>query len=247
MMRILPWEGRVAIVFLLFALAFNLVHYAVFHDGRYIAMFILAQLGFLPVSVYLVTVVINQLLGRREKQAMLKKLNMVIGSFFSEVGTGLIRLIARGESAGRKTRNHFLVGPEWGNAEYSRAHARLKEWDSGIRRTEVDWEALRAFLMAKRDFLLSLLGNPNLLEHESFTDLLWAVFHLAEELGNRKRVSSLPESDYDHLVGDISRVYVLLLSEWLDYMKHLQADYPFLFSLAVRTNPFNPEANAEVV
>jgi hypothetical protein len=246
-MRVLPWEGRVAIVSLLFAFAFNLIHYEVFHDGRYIAMFILAQLGFLPVSVYLVTVVINQLLGRREKQAMLKKLNMVIGSFFSEVGTGLIRLVAKGESAGRTTGNHFLVGPEWGNAEYSRAHARLKEWDGGIRHTEIDWEALRAFLLAERNFLLSLLGNPNLLEHESFTDLLWAVFHLAEELEHRRSVSSLPESDYEHLVGDIRRVYVLLLSEWLDYMKHLQADYPFLFSLAVRTNPFHPDAKAEVV
>ena len=247
MMKVLPWEGRVAIVFLLFALAFNLIHYAVFHDGRYIAMFILAQLGFLPVSVYLVTVVINQLLGRREKQAMLKKLNMVIGSFFSEAGTGLLRLISKGESSARATRNHFLVGPEWRSSEYSRAHAQLKDWDGEIRHAEIDWEALRAYLMGKRDFLLSLLGNPNLLEHESFTDLLWAVFHLAEELGNRKSVSSLPESDYEHLAGDIRRVYLLLLSEWLDYMEHLQADYPFLFSLAVRTNPFNPDAKPEVV
>lgn len=245
-MRFLPWEGRVAVVFLLFALAFNLVHYAVFHDTRYIAMFILAQLGFLPVSVYLVTVVINQLLGRREKQAMLKKLNMVIGSFFSEVGTGLLRLVVKRESAASTTRTDFLVGPGWGDAEYGRARARLKEWDGKIHPTEIDWEALRAFLLAERPFLLSLLGNPNLLEHESFTDLLWAVFHLAEELGNRKGVALLAESDYEHLSGDLRRVYVLLLSEWLDYMKHLQADYPYLFSLAVRINPFDPDAKAEV-
>jgi hypothetical protein len=93
---------------------------------------------------------------------------------------------------------------------------------------------------------LHLLGNPNLLEHETFTNLPWAVFHLAEELGIRKNVSLLPENDYEHLLGDIKRVNVLLISEWLDYMKHLQEDYPFLFSLAVRTNPFNPDAKAEV-
>jgi hypothetical protein len=110
----------------------------------------------------------------------------------------------------------------------------------------IDWDHLRSFLMAKKNFLLHLLGNPNLLEHETFTNLLWAVFHLAEELANRKNVSSLPESDYEHLIGDIKRVNVLLMSEWLDYMKHLQGDYPFLFSLAVRTNPFNPDAKTEV-
>jgi hypothetical protein len=40
-------------------------------------------------------------------------------------------------------------------------------------------------LLSKRDFLVALMENPNLLEHESFTDLLWAVFHLVEELAVR--------------------------------------------------------------
>ena len=111
----------------------------------------------------------------------------------------------------------------------------------------MDWEGLRSFLVEKKSFLLSLLANPNLLEHESFTDLLWAVFHLAEELASRKDVSLLPESDHEHLKGDIRRVNVYLSTEWLAYMQHLQADYPYLFSLAVRTNPFNPDAKAEVV
>ncbi len=245
-MKFFPWEGRVAVVALLFALAFNLAHYAVFRDSNYIAMFILAQLGFLPVSVYLVTVVINQLLGRREKQAMLKKLNMVIGSFFSEVGTELLRLISQGEPDKRTIHKHLLVNSDWNGSDYSRAHARLGEEDIRLSHANIDWDHLRSFLMAKKNFLLHLLGNPNLLEHETFTNLLWAVFHLAEELANRKNVSSLPESDYEHLIGDIKRVNVLLMSEWLDYMKHLQGDYPFLFSLAVRTNPFNPDAKTEV-
>jgi len=99
---------------------------------------------------------------------------------------------------------------------------------------------------AKKETSCRIVPYPNLLEHETFTDLLWAVFHLAEELAYRKNVSLLPNSDYEHLIGDIKRVHVLLLSEWLDYMKHLREDYPYLFSLAVRTNPFNPDAKTEV-
>jgi hypothetical protein len=30
-------------------------------------------------------------------------------------------------------------------------------------------------------------------------------------------------------------------------MKHLKEDYPYLFSLAVRTNPFNPDASPVIV
>ncbi len=45
-----------------------------------------------------------------------------------------------------------------------------------------------------------------------------------------------------HLSGDIRRAYSILITEWLAYMKHLKSDYPYLFSLAVRTNPFDQTA-----
>ncbi len=49
-----------------------------------------------------------------------------------------------------------------------------------------------------------------------------------------------------HLYGDIRRANSLLIREWLGYMHHLQHDYPYMFSLATRINPFNPDATAVV-
>jgi hypothetical protein len=110
----------------------------------------------------------------------------------------------------------------------------------------VDLGALREFLLGRRDFLLRLLENPNLLEHETFTDLLRAVFHLTEELESRRDLAALPETDLAHLSNDIARAYSFLVREWLAYMKHLKDNYPYLFSLAIRTNPFDPQASAVV-
>jgi len=56
----------------------------------------------------------------------------------------------------------------------------------------------------------------------------------------------LPKSDYEHLGGDIKRVYSLLTREWLNYMKYMRGNYPCLFALAVRTNPFDPKASVIV-
>ena len=106
-------------------------------------------------------------------------------------------------------------------------------------------ENLRHFLNGEKDFLLTLLGNQHLFEHENFTDLLWAVTHLSEELALRGNLDTLSEADHSHISVDIKRVYALLLAEWLDYMAHLKNNYPHLFSLAVRTNPFDPNATAE--
>ena len=69
------------------------------------------------------------------------------------------------------------------------------------------------------------------------------VFHLVEELEHRHRLSQLPNEDLSHLTNDIKRVYTLLIHQWLDYMEHLKNNYPYLFSLAIRTNPFDQKAS----
>ena len=247
MLRFLPWRGRLGLVFLLFAVLFNVLHYRVFHDSDYIFKFILAQLGFLPVSTYLVTVIISQLLAKREKQAMLKKLNMVIGSFFSQVGLGLLNIIASGTETFSSRWQFIRISAEWHAADYANALLELETFDHRLASDRVRWKELQAFLVREKGFLLGLLGNPNLLEHEAFTALLWAVFHLAEELEHRTDVTKLPQTDVDHLTGDLQRVSGLLIRQWLFYMQHLQKAYPFLFSLAVRLNPFDPEARPEFV
>ncbi|HPM62599.1 MAG TPA: hypothetical protein PK955_08985 [Methanoregulaceae archaeon] len=90
---------------------------------------------------------------------------------------------------------------------------------------------------------MRLLENPLLIEHESFTDMLQAVFHLTSELTHRKDLTGLPANDQQHLTKDICRVYHLLIIQWLEYMRYQKQHYPYLFSLALRTNPFDQEAS----
>ena len=70
------------------------IHYAIFHDSHHIFVFLVEDIAFVPIEVLLVTLIIHRLLSSREKRAMLEKLNMVIGTFFSEVGTELLRRLS---------------------------------------------------------------------------------------------------------------------------------------------------------
>jgi hypothetical protein len=124
-------------------------------------------------------------------------------------------------------------------------HALLKEHSFRLDSREISLEELHTFLSQYKRFMLTLLENPQLFEHDRFTDLLHAVFHLAEELNARERLVDLPTTDYNHLSGDLTRVYSQLVIEWLEYMKHLKKKYPYLFSLSMRTNPF--DTNASVI
>lgn len=92
--------------------------------------------------------------------------------------------------------------------------------------------------------MVRLIEHPTLLEHENFTELLRAVFHLTEKLNYRKDLTKLPKHDRGHLSGDMKRMYKHLVTRWVDYMIHLKAFYPYLFSLEVRMSPYNPETPA---
>jgi len=218
----------------------------IFNRPRDTFFYLFQDFAFVPISVLVVTLIIDQLLRVREKRAMLSKMNMVIEAFFSEVGTRLLKSFTDFDLHYDKIRENLIITSNWSDQDFSIVKKHLKSYDFKIDSEKDNLEDLKSFLKGKRNFLLSLLENPNLLEHESFTDLLWAVFHLTEELDCRIDVRQLPDTDYKHLSGDIKRAYVLLIIEWLAYMQHLKKAYPYLFSLAVRINPFDPDASPEV-
>jgi len=157
-MKKFSWQIILGSSLILLSIILYLVHYAVFRDPHHIFIYMLGDIAFVPIEVLLVSLIVHRLLSEREKRTRLKKINMVIGTFFSEMGTELLKSFS-------------LLDPRCHN--------------------------LRKFL-------------------------------------------------YEHLAGDIKRVYSLLIHEWVDYMKHLKDKYPYLFSLAMRTNPFDREASVMV-
>ncbi|NWG02570.1 MAG: two pore domain potassium channel family protein [Syntrophaceae bacterium] len=183
------------------------------------------------------------MLSRREKLSRIQKLNMVIGVFFSEAGIELIRIFVDLDPKSEEIRKGLNITQKWTHQDFQVVSDHLKKSQYDIEISKSDLGFLKEFLLVRRDFLIRLLENPSLLEHESFTDLLRAVFHLTEELAYRKDPSHLPESDQRHIAGDMVRVYNLIVKEWLNYMEYLKANYPYLFSLAMRTNPFNRQAS----
>jgi hypothetical protein len=214
------------------------VHYLIFRDVHHIFLYLLGDLAFLPLEVLLVVIIIERVLARREMQAKLQKLNMVMGAFFSEIGNRLLRDLLEHFDNRSEISSHLNVTESWTKKDFRKADRFAHQLRIEVDCRNIDLGALKAFLEEKREFLLTLLENPSLLEHDRFTDLLWAVTHLDEELAVRSTLIDLPDKDLEHIAGDIRRLYDHLSSEWLDYVQHLKSKYPFLFSLVLRTHPF---------
>jgi hypothetical protein len=241
------WKVKVAFILIFSSAVLSLLHVFLFADLHSLLFYLALDVVFVPIQVLLVTVLIERLMNERERQTLMRKLNMVIGAFFGEVGNTLIKIMGAGRADSSALEQGLAVALDWGKSHYREAGEFIREYRWKLDAHSLKLDALKEFLLKNRNFVLGLLQNPNLLEHDAFTDLLLAVCHLTEELEARQSFEGLPPSDLKHLENDIQRAFRLLIREWLAYMRHLAIHYPYMHSLSVRTNPFNPSASPVVL
>ncbi|MFH1885553.1 MAG: hypothetical protein ABIM40_02555, partial [Pseudomonadota bacterium] len=214
------------------------IHYAIFHDAHHIFIYMVGDIAFVPVEVLLVTLILHELLKRREKKEMMEKVNMVIGVFFHEMGTELLNLMTE-FLADRRALEERLEGMrDWTEADFARAAAEASAFTPAFWCAGENLVELREFLVRKRGFIVRLLVNPNLMEHEQFPRLLWSVTHIIDELHMRPSVDKLCTLDGEHVAGDLRRAFHLLLSLWLSHMAHLKSAYPYMYPIALAQTSF---------
>jgi len=240
------WKTKLGSILIMVSLVFYFLHYIIFGDAPLILNSVLMSLGFVPIWIIVFTLILNQLLTRREKQIRLSKLNMLIGCFFSECGTPLMRILPDFDPNRNQLGKYLILTDQWSRKEFMAAQRFVRTFGYSITINIDKLEGLKRFLIEKRTFLLWLLDNPSLIEHESFSELMMAIFHLTDELSYRSDLNNLPDTDYAHLITDIKRVYASLMPQWIEYMQYQKASYPYFYSLAVRINPLSPNTSPVV-
>jgi len=188
-MKRFSWEIKFGLFLIILSIILYGIHYVWFQNLEHIYLWSMTSLAFLPISILFVTLIVNKLLIRRERRARMEKLNMLIGIFYSEVGTLLLEYISNWDSNLDKIRNQLIIDSEWTDEDFLKLSKRLRLYDYDVEYKKVDLVSLRSFLIEKRDFLLRLLENPNLFEHESFTALLRQFFILEKSLKEEKSLN----------------------------------------------------------
>jgi voltage-gated potassium channel len=186
----------------------------------------------------IVTSITQILIQSGQNRIRSKNIKTIIGVFFTEVGDELLKLFTQFDPNVDKIRKECLVVQSCSETDFISLKKRLDGYEYFIDPSLMDLERLGELLRKNGDLLLRQIENPSLIEHESFTEVLWAVIHLRDELISTKSYSDLSKSDRVHLANDINRAYSSVAQCWVDHMHYLKESYPYLFSLAIRTNPF---------
>ena len=251
MSKRMSWKVKFSIIMILLIIIIYGSNYLVLGDAEHIISYVWTHLGFIPVDILLVAFLLDEIIERKEKEAMLEKLDMLMSTFFSEVGNDLISQLSAANKYKTNTENLKSI-KNWEEKDYDNKLAELKnatidfQADIPLEQREEFLENLRTFLESKREFIINLMTNPNLLEKEEFTGLITAILHLDEELEHRKDLALVNDADFGHLNGDMQRVYDKLIHEWIYYLKYLYKHYPYMIALIVRTNPFDADADVYV-
>lgn len=217
-------------------------HYVIFKDLHHIMIFLVADIAFIPLEVFFVSVVLERIIEKRDERQITKKLNMLIGLFYQEVGNYVLTHFVTADEDLAPDEIDAAIDFKWNASKYEQLTRCIMAHKYHVSMPLIDLHELNDKLTTHKALIVNLITNPTIHEHGPFSEVLMSLFHLADELKTRP-LDALSKEDMDHLKVDIDRVYRFLAEEWVAYMSHLQVDYPYLFLTAVKYNPFDKRAS----
>ena len=106
-MQRIKWTALLALGLLTTSMVIYTMHYLVFGDLKFITRGGFASLAFVPIQGLVVTLIIAELMVIMNRGSRMQKMNMVIGAFFSELGTRLLHHFYVGDPNGQRLREVF--------------------------------------------------------------------------------------------------------------------------------------------
>ncbi len=228
---------HLAAIMLFVSLILYALDYFIVGKGEDVVVSFLGNFAFLPVYVLFVTLMIERVLKERERIALRQKLNMVIGIFFSEVGTELVRNLSGFIVESGELEKRLKVRPQWQVRDFRDADVFIASYEARVDSRMGDLGNLRHFVAGKRDFMLRMLENPNLWSMTS-SRIFSGHIPLVDELMSAELRDTLPTDLTTFRRHE--RAFGHLVREWLIYMRHLKEDYPTCFPWRCGRTPSIP-------
>ena len=112
-LKIERWQALFAISLVVLSILLFLLTYIIFGDERHILSRLAEEISFLPLEVLLVALIIEKIFSHMEKRNRMEKLNMVIGTFFIEVGTKLLTYLSDLDPELESIRSSLVIEDSW--------------------------------------------------------------------------------------------------------------------------------------
>ena len=215
----------------------HFIHFAIFRNVEHLFIYLIGDIAFIPLEIFFVSLIFERIIEMQNSAQALKKVYMLIEIFYIELGNKLLIQFSNTDEQVQNSLSKLNMTKEWSDENFSALKNFTKKLEHTVDLDSIDFNRLYNNLYEQKQLLISMISNPALTEHQSFSDTILATFHLLDELSSRD-FNLLEKKDHDHLKIDIERAYKGLANDWVIYMEHLSKEYPFLYSKALTSNPF---------
>ena len=120
------WKIGLGIILIILSAIVYTIHFIIFRDIHHIFIYLIGDIAFVFINVLLVTLVIDTVLDKRDKKDRLEKLNMLVGVFFSEVGTKLLVHFSDSDPNLEKIKENLVVDVNWSKEKFMELSKNLK-------------------------------------------------------------------------------------------------------------------------
>lgn len=233
------------IVLLIMSMIIYTIHYMVFGHANETLSGIILSLAYVPLGMICQILIFDKILEARERIKAANKMNMLVGSFYHEVGNKLLDLIVKGDKAIKEVQAYTQISLKWEIDEFQLLSQILREYKCNLDIDIINLEEISRILELENKFLLGYITNPILDEYEEFGNMIISLLHLSDELKSRYNNKTLMDYEKIHIRNDICCAYNRLLLQWVDYMQYLKGVYPELFVKALINSPFDSRTKEE--
>ena len=120
------WKVKFSILMVILIIIIYGSNYLVLQDAHHIISYVWTHLGFIPVDILIVAFILEGIIEKKEKEAMLEKLDMLMSTFFSEVGNDLITQLSKANKFKADTANLKSI-KNWTDEDYAKKLEEIKE------------------------------------------------------------------------------------------------------------------------
>ncbi|MPQ43342.1 hypothetical protein [Clostridium tarantellae] len=221
------------------------IHYLIFSNLYGTVSSIFFAVAFTPVQIILNILVIDKTVDQKEKIQHDKKINILVGTFFSEFGTDFLTDLVKGDDNIQKILPDNMVSKCLREECFENLKQLASSYEYVLNIEKINLVEIKEKLYNKNEFLIDLMTNAEVKEDQSFTDLLISLIHLNDEIKARYNDGKLEKYEIIHILYDMRIVYKKLTIEWINYMIKLKGTYKQLFVRAMITSPFDNRSKKE--
>lgn len=231
--------GLIIITMNIIAIVLYASHYIIFGELKATASGLLLSLAYVPIGVIFNILILDKIFEKSNEIRLERRMNMIIGSFFHEIGNDLMNSIVIADENIDLLNYVCDSSIKWDNKDFKKLSEIIKNYNCKINIDNINLKLLKTVIENKEDFILDLLINSSLDEYEGFSEMLIRILHVRDEFNALFIDDYLKEEDKVHMSNDICDAYKYLLCFRVNHIKSIKEYYPLMFTKSIKNSPFS--------